>query len=110
MTTLPFTYNLTAGHVDLITDLECEIECEVGQDAEGYPRLVTNAIMFVNWCGKQRVNPLTSDSSVVNRLGFDAMRAAESDDDFRQQAFDSAGLSFTGLNANDPDGRYVRAA
>lgn len=105
----PFTFNASQSGIDIIVDLECDLECYVSfEDDESGPEVTVHNVTIFQ--GDARFNLAQSDDPFYLRLRGDIIAAALGDVDFLERVCEARGIFFTGINGNDPDGRYVEAA
>ena len=99
---LPFTYNASASGIDIIVDLECDLECSVSHDyGDPDPDVTIDSVTIFS--GDARYCLDESDDPTHQRIRGDIIAAALEDEWFLERACTEAGISWTGINGNDPD-------
>jgi hypothetical protein len=99
---IPFTYNASASGIDIIVDLECDLECSASYEyGDIEPDVTIDKVTIFS--GDARVCLDDSDDPTLLRIRGDIIAAALADEWFLERACEAEGISWTGLNGNDPD-------
>lgn len=112
MPTLPFTFAITEGGFDLVSDIEVELDCSV-ELIGGEPDLTVTAIRMEGYryergfiVERKTFNLLDSDNATTGRLARDIIAATQEDENFLAIACEAECISFTSRNGNDPEGMW----